>query len=240
MNAESPTGYTEETARKYTEGQKQFFDADKVIDSPTVAMENEARSIAEQHEIHTVCDIGCGSNCSYLEGWKQGARAKRIIGVEPSPHMREILEKDLSDSENGSCVEVTSGDWEHIPLPDGSVDLAVSRFSLHYLENISTGYAELARILRTGGFAVISLPHPEYCARELAKNGIEPKEGVPMSVEVFDTTLNYFYHEVGAYLGDSLAQNGLALVKQSEFNWGTKDESDKNIPNTLLFVLEKI
>ena len=239
MNESITNGYSAETAIKYTEGQKRFFGIDKVVDGATIVMEEEITRIAEQFEIHTVCDIGCGSNCSYLEGWGRNALAGRVIGVEPSPHMREVLERDMRARADLGHIEITEGDWENIPLPDASVDLVVSRFSLHHLQNIEDGYRELSRVLKVGGHAVISLPHPEYCARELRKQNIEPQEGIPMSVQVFDTTLHYYYHEVSAYLGDSLVRNHIELERHRSFNWGTKDEAEKEIPNTLLFVLRR-
>jgi ubiquinone/menaquinone biosynthesis C-methylase UbiE len=237
---ESPNGYTEETAQKYTEGQKQFFDIDKVLDGATVVMEAEITALAQKYSIHTVCDIGCGSNCVYLQKWKSAAEAKRLVGVEPSLHMRSILESDLNTLEHTEDIEVVSGDWENIPLPDGSVDLAVSRFSLHHLQNIADGYREIVRVLKHEGYAVISLPHPEYCARELEKQGVVTEEGIPMSVQVFDTSLHYYYHDLDTYLGENLSHAGLELVTHKSFNWGTKDEADKKVPNTLLFVLKKL
>jgi ubiquinone/menaquinone biosynthesis C-methylase UbiE len=240
MYSGAPKGYTQETALKYSEGQKQFFDIDQVPDGATAAMEAEIGALALKYPIHTVCDIGCGSNCTYFRKWKEAAKAKRFVGVEPSPHMREIAHAELGGGGSDEDIEVVSGDWEQLPFPDGSIDLAVSRFSLHHLENIEDGYRELSRILKSGGHAVISLPHPDYCAHELHKQGIIPKEGLPMSVEVFKTTLHYYYHEVDAYLGDSLGAHGLTLLKHASFNWGTTDEVEKQIPNTLLFVLEKV
>ncbi len=240
MNESSTHGYSKETAQKYTEGQKQFFDIDKVLDGATVAMEEEIRALREKYTIHTVCDIGCGSNCTYLQKWKSAAEAKRLVGVEPSPHMRASLESDMAGHKKAEGIEVVSGDWEHVPLEAETVDLAVSRFSLHHLENIEDGYLELARILKKGGHAVISLPHPEYCKEELQKKGFVPREGIPMSVEVFDTTLHYYYHEIEAYLGESIKKSGLELIKHTLFIWGTTNDSEKLPPNTLLFVLRKI
>ncbi len=240
MNELSERGYSKETAEKYTEGQKQFFDVDLVLDGATVAMEAEIAVLAQKYSIHTVCDVGCGSNCTYLRKWKETAAANRLVGVEPSPHMRAYAQNEITHSGLAHEIEVVSGDWEQIPVPDGSMDLVVSRFSLHHLQNIGGGYRELARVLKPGRHAVISLPHPDYCKRELEKQGIVPEEGIPMSVEVFEATLHYYYHEIDAYIGESLAEHGLLLVRHSSFNWGTQNEVEKQIPNTLLFVLEKV
>lgn len=131
---ESSKGYTKETALKYTKGQKEFYDTDRVQDGGTVAMEREIEILAQKYPIHTVCDVGCGSNSVYLKKWKQATRAQRLVGVEPSPHMLAMLESDLKTVEGVEGIEVVFGDWENIPVPDQSIDLVLSRFSFHHLQ----------------------------------------------------------------------------------------------------------
>lgn len=229
-------GYDRMTAEKYTAGQEQFFGAEKVEDGATLAMEAEIVKIREVQPIEILYDLGAGSNREYLRKWWRAAEAKTVIGVEPSTHMRALSDKAKKDAEPITVVE---GDWRKTGLPDASADMVVSRFSLHHLRNIHEGYTELARILKPGGHAVISLPHPDYCAQELQEKGQEPVEGKPMSVQVFDTTLHYYYHDDVAYLGENAIVAGLEVVETKSFNWGTKDPAAATIPNTLLFVLKK-
>lgn len=228
--------YTKETAEKYTAGQERFFRVDNVTDGATIAMTEAIERVREVQPIDRLADIGAGSNRDYLRTWLQSSGAKEVIGVEPSVHMRALSDKMKQDDEP---ITVIPGDWEKTNMPDTSVDLVVSRFSLHHLRDIRTGYAELARILKPGGQAVISLPHPDYCREELKKKNEEAVEGKPMSVQVFDTTLHYYYHDIEMYLGENLGASGLELVETKSFNWGTKDVSESAIPNTLLFVIKK-
>jgi|GEM_PF-7070771 len=229
-------GYDRTTAEKYTAGAEQFFGVEKVEDAATVAMEREIEKIREEQPIDTVYDIGAGSNRDYLRTWQKTAGAKRVVGVEPSAHMRDISEKTKNEDEPITVIE---GDWHHTSLPSESADLVVSRFSLHYLRDIRDGYTELARILKLGGHAVISVSHPDYCRGELVKQGKKAVEGESMSVPVFDTTLHYYYHEPEAYLGENATASGLELVETQSFNWGTKESGEAAKPNTLLFVLRK-
>lgn len=233
-------GYDKVTAEKYTAGQEQFFGVEKVEDGATIGMEAAIIKVRETQPetqpIDTLYDLGAGSNREYLRKWLQASGAKAVVGVEPSAHMRELSEKTKNESEPITVIE---GDWRKTGLPDASADMVVSRFSLHHLRDIREGYAELARILKPGGSAVISLPHPDYCAEELRKKKQEPVEGKPMSVQVFDATLHYYYHDVEAYLGKNAASVGLEVVETKSFNWGTKDATVASIPNTLLFVLRK-
>ncbi len=231
-------GYDQSTAEKYTAGQEQFFGVEKVEDGATLAMEAEIAKIRDREErpIETLCDFGCGSNREYLRKWLGASGASSVIGVEPSDHMRALSDKTKNDAEP---IVVVEGDWKKTGLPDASADMVVSRFSLHHLRKISEGYTELARILKPGGHAVISLPHPDYCREELKKKNEEAVEGKPMSVQVFETALHYYYHDTEAYLGENVVAAGLELVETKSFNWGTKDATSASIPNTLLFILRK-
>ncbi len=229
-------GYDKSTAEKYTAGQEQFFGVEKVEDGATFAMEAEIVKIRESQPIDTLYDLGAGSNRDYLRKWRGASGASAVVGVEPSAHMRALSDKTKNDAEPITVVE---GDWQKTGLPDASADMIVSRFSLHHLRDIREGYTELARILKPGGHAVISLPHPEYCQTELKKKNEEPVEGKPMSVQVFDTTLHYYYHDLDSYLGENATAAGLEVIESKSFNWGTKDATAASIPNTLLFVLKK-
>lgn len=229
-------GYDKLTAEKYTAGQEQFFGVEKVEDGATLAMETEIAKIREAQPIETLYDLGAGSNRDYLRKWLAASGATTIIGVEPSAHMRTLSDKTKNETEQITVVE---GDWGKTGLPDASADMIVSRFSLHHLRDIREGYTELARILKPGGHAVISLPHPDYCREELKKKNEEAIEGKPMSVQVFNTTLHYYYHDIEAYLGANAASAGLEVVETKSFNWGTKDAAATAIPNTLLFVMKK-
>lgn len=229
-------GYDREKAEKYTAGQEQFFGVEKVVDGATIAMEEEIVKIRETQPIDTLYDLGAGSNREYLRRWWQASGAKAVVGVEPSAHMRALSEKSTNKDEPIAVVE---GDWQKTGLSDASADMVVSRFSLHHLRDIREGYTELARILKLGGYAIISLPHPDYCREELKKKNEEAIEGKPMSVQIFDTALHYYYHDVEAYLGKNAEALGLEIVEAKSFNWGTKDAAAATIPNTLLFVLRK-
>lgn len=47
------------------------------------------------------------------------------------------------------------GDVAHIPLPDDSVDLAVSRGSVFFWEDLPRAFAEIRRVLASGGWGYI-------------------------------------------------------------------------------------
>jgi len=238
MTKTKRVGYDLETTHKYTSGQEQLFTGNGTSDGATHAMEEEISKLTENQVIKSICDIGCGSNIKFLKRWLNVSGAKTAVGVEPSKHMLALMKKNKTVKDcNIRCID---GDWANTHLEPQSIDLAISRFSLQYLQDIFEGYRELSRILKYGGYAVISLPHPEYCEKSLERQGIEAVDGMPMSVNVFNTTLHYYYHCIESYLGENLLKVGLKLVDSRAFNWGVEDINEKKIPNTLLFVLKKI
>jgi SAM-dependent methyltransferase len=53
------------------------------------------------------------------------------------------------------------GTFEALPFDDGAFDIAVSSLALTHLPNIRPALAEMARVVKPGGHAVLSDMHPE-------------------------------------------------------------------------------
>lgn len=83
-------------------------------------------------------DAGCGRTVPVLRTFL--GRAHRLIGVE-------IV--DFTDVPAG--IETYNTDLAHLPLPDASVDLVMSRSVFEHLTDPGPVYLELARVLRPGG-----------------------------------------------------------------------------------------
>jgi len=86
-------------------------------------------------------DAGCGRTVPVLR--KYLGRAQRLIGVELVP---------FTDVPPG--IETLNTDLAHIPLPDASVDLIMSRSVFEHLAEPQAVYREFSRILRPGGALV--------------------------------------------------------------------------------------
>lgn len=97
----------------------------------------------------TVADLGCGT------GQSTAALApfvRRVIGVDQSTAMLKAAKKRTSGLEN---VELRQGSLEALPLEDGSADAALLLLALTYVSEPSRALAEMARVLRPGGRAVV-------------------------------------------------------------------------------------
>lgn len=86
-------------------------------------------------------DAGCGRTVPVLR--KYIGRVARLIGVE-------IV--DFTDVP--PSIESIQTDLAHIPLPDSSVDLIMSRSVFEHLSDPDSVYREFSRILRPGGAIV--------------------------------------------------------------------------------------
>ncbi len=94
----------------------------------------------------TVLEIGSGSGRS----WKHfGPAVTQILAVEPSD--TAWAQAEQLATELGLSVERVSTDAAHLPVPDDSVDHAVSMFALCTIPDVAGALAEIARTLRPGG-----------------------------------------------------------------------------------------
>lgn len=86
----------------------------------------------------TLLDAGCGRTVPVLRRFI--GKAGRLVGVE-------LVE--FTDVPAG--IETYNTDLAHIPLPDASVDVVMSRSVFEHLTDPDSVYRELARILKPGG-----------------------------------------------------------------------------------------
>lgn len=91
-------------------------------------------------------DIGCGWGglTQHLVGWGH------VRGVEPSAVAREEAAR--------RGVAVLEGSAERLPVGDRSVDVALVSDVLEHLDDDGVALAEVRRVLRPGGVALITVP----------------------------------------------------------------------------------
>src|SRR6476646_8820135 len=106
-----------------------------------------------------VVDLGSGTGLS-TRVWAD--RAAEVVGVEPSPEMRERAEAATA----AESVRFVQAYAQATGLPDGEADIVTCSQSLHWMEPEPT-FAEAARLLRPGGvFAAYDYDLPPTCAWE--------------------------------------------------------------------------
>lgn len=97
----------------------------------------------------TVADLGCGTGhiCTSL-----AKVVSQVIGIDESPAMLKAARQRLSDCEN---VQLQRGDLHAIPIDDATCDAAMLTLVLTYLTQPAEVIAQMKRILKPGGKAVI-------------------------------------------------------------------------------------
>lgn len=103
-----------------------------------------------------VADIGCGDGYPATRIKALGAR--RIIGID-----NEAMITKARGSHSESGINYIVGDALNLPLPDQSVDVAVSILVYgHFMtDQMDRANAEVARVLKPGGIFILVIPHPQ-------------------------------------------------------------------------------
>lgn len=107
-------------------------------------------SLLEPQQGRVLLDISCGQGRLVTLAQKQGLRA---MGVDFS--MQGV---QIGLNETPAAWWVT-GDGEQLPYADASMDYVTHIGSLEHYQNPQAGADEIARILKTGGKAVVLLPN---------------------------------------------------------------------------------
>lgn len=98
----------------------------------------EATVAANLSRGDTLLDAGCGRTAPVLSKYK--GIAGRLIGVDL------VDPKDVTNA-----IEYHKADLANLPLPEGSVDLIISRSVFEHLVDPESVYSEAKRVLKSGG-----------------------------------------------------------------------------------------
>jgi ubiquinone/menaquinone biosynthesis C-methylase UbiE len=100
-----------------------------------------------------ILDAGCGSGPLFEALRDRGAI---VTGIDKSAGMLEQARRRLGDDADLQEAELGSP----LPFPDDTFDDITASLVLHYLEDWGPALAELRRVLKPGGRAIVSVNHP--------------------------------------------------------------------------------
>jgi ArsR family transcriptional regulator len=109
-----------------------------------------------------VGDLGCGT------GQVSAALApfvERVVAVDASAAMLQAARKRLQGAAN---IDLRRGELEALPIDDGRLDAATVMLVLHHVPEPARALAEVARVLKPGGRAIVvdMLPHDRESYRQ--------------------------------------------------------------------------
>jgi demethylmenaquinone methyltransferase/2-methoxy-6-polyprenyl-1,4-benzoquinol methylase len=104
-------------------------------------------------KINKIVDVACGTGDMMID-WENIAKLNGIIvddivGIDPSVGMMEVGKTKIS---NRTFIEASA---EKLPLEDNSVDFISISYGIRNVVKREEGLKEFARVLKTGGLAVI-------------------------------------------------------------------------------------
>lgn len=103
----------------------------------------------------TVIDLGSGSGMdTFIAGLKVGPSAK-VTGIDMTDEQLSKSER-LRAQAGFSNVTYLKGYIESVPLPDGAADAVISNGVINLATDKSRVFAEIARLLKSGGRLAIS------------------------------------------------------------------------------------
>lgn len=118
--------------------------------------------------------FGSGTNVPYYP-----EAVERVLAVDPSGVGRKIAARRLQRS--SVPVEFIGLDGSELPLEDGSVDNALSTWTLCTIPDVGKALSEIRRVLRPGGrlyFLEHGIsPEPTVARRQHRFNGVQNKIG---------------------------------------------------------------
>jgi len=102
----------------------------------------------------TVVDVGCGTGDNLRYILRDNAQ---FFGVEYAEETARIAQRLL-----GQQAHVQSASATAIPFPDQHFDLALCIEVLEHVQDDETALSEIARVLRSGGSLILSLPYRHW------------------------------------------------------------------------------
>ena len=126
---------------------------DRSLD-PRRPEEMETLAIEHLHTGSRFLDAGCGDG-RHLIRLLQATRETTAIGVELVERRVQEARQRVSAAGLGDRAEIVSGVIHELPFPEEHFDLVWCRDVLEVVEPLEASVAELARVLRPGGHALV-------------------------------------------------------------------------------------
>src|SRR5579885_1333646 len=136
-----------------------LYDASQAAQVPEAALQaslgcGNPAALAKLNPGDVVLDLGSGGGIDVLLSARRVGPTGKAYGLDMTDEMLELA-REHQRAAGLENVEFVKGEIEHIPLPDGSVDVIISNCVINLSADKDRVFAEAFRVLRPGGrFAV--------------------------------------------------------------------------------------
>lgn len=115
-----------------------------------------------------VIDVACGTGILARRAAAHAGPRGRAVGVDINPAMIETA-RAIQPDDGSAPIEYREGDGTALDEPSGAYDVAYCQQGLQFFPDRAAGAAELRRVVRDGGRAVVAVwqgidRHPLYAA----------------------------------------------------------------------------
>ena len=115
-----------------------------------------------------VIDVACGTGIATRRAAARAGSGGRVVGVDINPAMIETA-RAIGPDDGSAPIEYRDGDGTGFDEPSGAYDVAYCQQGLQFFPDRAAGAAELRRVVRHGGRAVVAVwqgidRHPLYAA----------------------------------------------------------------------------
>lgn len=114
-----------------------------------------ARAVKELREINPkrILDIATGTGDFAIANLK--LKPEEVVGIDISSGMLEVGKEKMKKKKVDHIVTMQLGDSEDLPFDDNYFDGLTVGFGVRNFENLEKGLAEMLRVIRPGGKAII-------------------------------------------------------------------------------------
>lgn len=162
---------------------------------PNFNRQRELAFLLEEKRSGLLLDIGCSWGFLMLQAMEKGFSAK---GVEVSSRFARFGRERLG-------LDIFIGQLTDAHYPGRSFDALMAVHSLEHLPDIRGAFAEMHRILREDGVAVITVPNFDSATRRMRGTAWE-----------WLTPWDHYYHFTADFLGRALRGAGFEVSMRSE------------------------
>jgi SAM-dependent methyltransferase len=110
----------------------------------------------------SAADLGFGGGVGLRALLDEVGPSGQVHGVEISATMLQGARRRFARDIASGRLVLSPGDLTALPLTDESLDAAITTNTVYFVEDLPRAFAELARVLRPGGRAVVGIGDPDH------------------------------------------------------------------------------
>lgn len=116
---------------------------------------------AEVASDQSVADLGFGGGVGIRALLDEVGPGGHVHGVEISETMLDGARRRFATEIASGRLTLGAGDLCALPLPDASLDAAITTNTVYFVEDLPRAFAEIARVVRPGGRVVVGIGDPD-------------------------------------------------------------------------------